>query len=601
MVEPKVFAIALGVTLAMMPSAGCRMEPARATIGRLGEHARYVSIDRESRPVLASGSHLVVSGPIGAGCTLGLGYGVLGGERRVFRAAAIDQERSVELLHETVDASGGWQERWFSVPGGGYDRLDLEVDGDSSTGVWTRPLVQCRQHGAVSPNVVLVALDTLRADRLGAYGNDLGLTPAMDAIAETGTLFENVFAQFPSTFSSFGTIFTGLYPSTHGLLQETATTIGDDWMTLARIFADGGYRTVAFTEDGYVGSGGGFDRGFDQYNDGSHTLHGKRTQNAAGTFGRAIDWLTSRRTEAPFFLFVHTYETHAPYAPPAQVVERLQRKLGFRYNGPYASFPPNLMIRFNQREIAASIDDLKQLEILYDAAVIQADAQVARLSERLETLGLSGSTLLVVMADHGEEFVEHGLVGHSESLFTQVLHVPLILRMPGTTAAGARVVRPVGLIGLGPTITELAGLGTDRWPPSARSFADLARTGGTGDGENQASPVFSELTSRTIGCRPLPNGDHAPCRYGGVAIRDGRHSYIHSDVTSESHFFDVASDPGEASDLAPQSPPEMKRFQELEKTFRKALATSSAAYRKDVRGTLDAETRRQLEALGYLH
>lgn len=517
--------------------------------------------------------------------------------RRVFRVKAFTEEGAeVELLEAPVDMKVDWVDSRHRVPRGGFSSLRLEIDGDHADAYWSRPIAYCPLPGERSDvkNVVLVSLDTLRADRLGVYANPHELTPVMDRIGAEGTLFEYAYAPYPNTLSSHATLFTGFYPTQHGIVAGRMQKIPADAKTLARAFFDAGHHTVAFTENGYVASGWGFAAGFDRYHNGAEpAVKGQFLGNAEDTFTSALNWLETR-ADVPFFMFLHSYEVHKPYDPTPKRIQKLWKQRGIRYSGPFeARFDSLWGLAFNRRNSVLTRSDRRQIELLYDAEVIGLDAQVGRLERALDRHGLADDTLVVLMSDHGEEFDEHGFLGHGDTLHQQALRIPMILRLPGRVPAGRRITSPVGLIDLGPTIAELAGIEHpfDDAPAQSLVTEIMGRANGL------TRPVFSELEDTLGACVTRKAGKFKSCPYKGVAVREGRFAFIHRAVTGEVQLFDYATDRAERRNVADQFTERTAYFESLVSEFRadvEATKTLAAPHR------VDSETRRNLKALGYV-
>jgi arylsulfatase A-like enzyme len=293
---------------------------------------------------------------------------------------------------------------------------------------------------------ILISIDTLRADHLGCYGYIRPTTPFLDELSRRSTVFEEAYSQFPSTLVSHMSIFTGLYPREHGVLPPN-DVLSPAIETLPEAFQRQGFRTGGFTEGGFVSGRFGFRRGFDVFV--SRDRH--RDRPIEGTFRRAADFLAGLRPGERFFLFIHTYAVHTPYDAPA------------RYREPFWPGPPPPgaitptgpdLVRANmlaERPPQAVID---WLTASYDAGIRQTDEVLRNFFGALERLGLAREATVMVTADHGEEFMEHGLFNHTQ-LYRETLHVPLLVTHPGQRSA-VRHSGVVQLVDLAPTLYELA-------------------------------------------------------------------------------------------------------------------------------------------------
>jgi len=316
-------------------------------------------------------------------------------------------------------------------------------------------------------NLVLISLDTLRADHLGAYGYARATSPRIDALAREGVLFEQAYSTAPKTAPAHMSLMTGLYPPAHGVRNfegRIDVSLGADVPTLAEILRVAGYRTAATTSGGNVHRDLGFGRGFQVY----EHLPGE----AEPVFDRALahlERLAAAGPEAPpFLLFVHTFQLHDPYVPPPETRALF---VDPDYRGKIVSDRDALTRlageEWHQRNAMfwAGVDpedpaDLQHLKDLYDACLRAADNQVGRLLDALDRLALREDTLLVLLSDHGEEFHDHGGFGH-DTLYDELLRVPLLMRLPPGASPlpeGARVEPVVRLVDVLPTILELLGL-----------------------------------------------------------------------------------------------------------------------------------------------
>jgi arylsulfatase A-like enzyme/Flp pilus assembly protein TadD len=291
----------------------------------------------------------------------------------------------------------------------------------------------CSRGSLAGDNVLLITLDTTRADRLGCYGYPRAATPALDALARRGTLFENALAQIPMTLPSHATLLTGRYPRELGIRLNAEAALGRDHPTLATVFKRRGYRTAAFVAAFVLDSRYGLDRDFEVYDD--NVGEGVLMRRANEVTDSALAWLRAVKEE-PFFAWIHYFDPHQPYEPPEAF-----------------------------RGVGAD---------LYDGEIAFVDSEVKRLMQWLETQRLADKTLVVVAGDHGESFGEHGEHGHAMFLYQTNLRVPLILAHPRLGEPGARVAEVVDLADVFSTVQDLFGWAT---PPGllSRSLAPALR------------------------------------------------------------------------------------------------------------------------------
>jgi len=409
------------------------------------------------------------------------------------------------------------------------------------------------------PDLILISLDTLRADRLGAYGYARDTSPALDALAAQGTLFEHAVAESSWTLPSHATLLTGLYPSTHGVVQPQLR-LADDLPTLAQLLRSAGYRTIGLTDGIYLTEQHGFARGFERFD--------AREKGLSSSLELAREAIAELPDDAPFFLFVHTYDIHCPYAP-APAFEKTFESPGAR---PIETMGRCGNPHFNRYYLREG--EVLYLSDRYDDSIRQADAALADFFGWLERRGLLERSLIVVTSDHGEEFYEHGRIGHERTLHREALMVPLILRLPG--AAPRRVSEPVGLVDLAPTLLDLLELPV----PAAmegRSLAGLVR--GDAPEASAATARVSELDYRT--------------RLRSVMTPEW---HLILDDQAGAELYRVELDRREVNDVAASEPAAVADLRKLLAAYEADRRPHEAARR----GELDAEERARLRALGYL-
>ncbi len=399
-------------------------------------------------------------------------------------------------------------------------------------------------------NVLFITLDTTRADRLGCYGYQKALTPALDGLAAQGVLFERAYSPAPLTLPAHATMFTGLYPPEHGLRTNGRGRLDASIPTLPSLAATSGYDTGAFVASFVVDSKFGLDPGFAVYDDDLSTAEAAdeaihRQRDGKLVVDAALNWLKQPREKKPFFCWVHLYDPHYPYLDH-------QAEFGDQFAG-----RP------------------------YDAEIAYTDRQIKRLLDHLSEVGLAEQTLVVVVGDHGEGLGDHVERTHGYTLYESTQHVPLVFRLPGKMRAGYRAVEPVSLVDLTPTLIDLLGLRK----PGAMTGRSLrpALSGTTIDNR----PCFGATDD------PFLQNGWSPLQY----LVDGNFKYIR---TSQPEFYDLKLDPGETKNLAgpgnsQETVAEMARLDSALDQFQRSLIP-----RKTTSVQLSAEERRALESLGYL-
>lgn len=427
--------------------------------------------------------------------------------------------------------------------------------------VVTLPLGGCAKRPEPKrPNVVLVSLDTLRADRLGSYGYDRETSPFLDAFAAEGTLFERAVVNTHGTTPSHASMLSGTYQETHLVGVETtkhglAYPLPPDLPLLSEMLAEVGYRTVAFTDGGNAGRRFGFDRGFDHFDD-----KGGGLRRISRRLLRYLD--ESERGDEPLFLFVHTYEVHSPYEPPESWAEPF---LDPDTTSTFRATSENL-VRFAHRAHKMPPQDLRRASDLYDGGIRYADHLLERLFEELSSRDLLEGALVVITSDHGEEFGEHGGLLHRGLLYDELIRVPLIFRGPGIAAErSAALASTVDIV---PSILGRLGL-------------EL----GSAEGQD----LFSE--------GDLPR--YAVSQYGKdlYSVTGERWKLIVHPASGAQELYDLVEDPGEIADQSTFIP---ERVLELEGTLRTWLRIPRPTFEDSVPGALSDEDRSRLESLGYL-
>jgi len=371
------------------------------------------------------------------------------------------------------------------------------------------------REGARAPRAargyVLISIDALRADALGLYGSERPTSPFLDRLAaERAVVFENAFSQIPSTLPSHLSMLTGLYPSEHGVFPPS-DVLSAEIPTLPELFRAAGFRTFGHSEGGYVQGGFGFARGFEEWTD---TPYGSDA-DIERTFRRGVDSLAKVAPDERFFLFLHTYSVHDPYEPPQKY--RAAFWPGPPPAGAFEATGPNFAdFNFHLRD--APVEAIPYYRALYDASVRYMDDVVAHFFAELERLGLADETVVVFTSDHGEEFLEHGRLVHTQP-YPESLRIPLVVVLPDL-ARGRRVQTIAETIDFLPTLAELAGVE----PPPALSGESLAGVLAGGDGR-LAGRAFAQdkMLSFDIRTVLMPVGGKLHQLYSSRAVqeRDG--------------------------------------------------------------------------------
>ena len=438
----------------------------------------------------------------------------------------------------------------------------------------------------VLPNlVILISIDTLRADHLGCYGYDRATSPAIDAFAEGATVFTQAVAQAPSTLPSHASMLTSLYPEHHGAFYARRTALAPGVVTLADVLADNGFTTAAFTGGGQLSPEFGLTRGFDLYD--AHPS-GPRFTN---TVNSALQWL-DQTAPAKAFLFLHTYEAHHPYKPSTELLNLFSPA----YEGDLGDrISTKLLDSINRGEREIDAADLAHIIAAYDAEILSVDRAFESLQRGLEERGLLENTMLVLTSDHGEEFAEHGAVGwHSHTLFDELLLVPLVIRFPHGWGGGREVPYQVRSIDIAPTI--LNALGKDV-PGSFEGVSLLPLLRGSAqDPELAALSQQDRVEEKRFVAVRHRSGKIIPRRLHASSMF-ADHGFFDKIALSLRPFmlFDVEEDPGEQNDLSWRKWGEIRRLRMLDE-----LATDSRPVVAGPKVELESDTAERLRALGYI-
>lgn len=333
-------------------------------------------------------------------------------------------------------------------------------DGCAKTDIlsfWFNPVIyrqKQRYPGERANNVILISIDTLRADHLGCYGYERNTSPNIDLFSRDGVLFKNNFCHSPSTLPSHISMLSSLYPFQHklvsqkvGIRQEFDSSIP----LLSDLLRDQEFFTGAFTGGFYLSEKFGFSHGFDFYYE--NEVKSQRPDSARALYNKAADWL-EKNVDKRFFLFLHTYQVHSPYQSPDPynlmfAGEDAPWKTGDMLELLAKSGEFNKFTKFTERE-------KENLVALYDAGIRYTDESLIRpLVEKLRELGLYDNSLIILTSDHGEEFYDHGGWTHSHSLYNELLKVPLIIKLPGSQHKGTNVTMVSGIIDIVPTVMDI--------------------------------------------------------------------------------------------------------------------------------------------------
>lgn len=440
--------------------------------------------------------------------------------------------------------------------------------------------------GSERPHVLLISVDTLRADRLSSYGYHLRTTPNMDRLAEEGVRFERAYCAIPMTGPSHFSMFTGRYPQEHGARINGVSLPGDSkWLTVPQILRRFGYSSGAFVSAWpLIGRLTRLDRDFDDYDEELgrtyQVFHSMRW--AEDVTRPALQWLDKHQNDRNFFLWVHYFDPHEPYnlreefANPEQISETPSA---------FASYSNEVLGRMRR----------------YDSEVGYADHHIGRLLARLDRLGLSDNTLVVLVSDHGEGLGEQGFVGHGRWLYESTVRVPWIMRLPGRIPAGTVVEENVSTLDLAPTLLDLA----------VPAFREEKQVVTSHAGKSQVTAILKDAAqdSRQIrfvsfegkkGFAPSwiswvwkPNSSGLPFRIGRL---NGVNKAIWTPGERQFEFFDLATDPLEQNVNLLNN--EDRRYKFESGAFERWFESTNLAESETRLTKRDIEV---LESLGYIN
>jgi len=374
--------------------------------------------------------------------------------------------------------------------------------------------------------IIVVLLDTLRADHLALYGYSRPLGGNLAALARDGILFKEARAPSSWTRTSVATLLTGLSPFSHRVMGRE-DRLADETGSLAEMLQRAGYLTAAWSTNPNVLPLWGFAQGFDRFVDLDAMGWVRKASDARRVFSRARAYLE----DAPgrrLFLYLHLNDPHAPYRPPEPALRYVSKM-------PSPPLPTDLPPEVDREELQSQRDR-------YDAEILYTDEELGRFLRWLKHRGLYDGALMVVVGDHGEEFREHGGIFHGRTLYEEMLRVPLVVKLPANRLAGSVVEEPVGLEDIAPTVAAAAGLGGNEGFEGKRLLG--GRRGGPGEG---SAVHYAAIVLDTARAFSITAGDHKL-----ILDRDG-----------SSLLFDLARDPGERLDLSAEEPERAGRLRAL--------------------------------------
>ena len=425
------------------------------------------------------------------------------------------------------------------------------------------------------PDLLLITIDTLRADHLGVYGYARATSPAIDRLASEGVTVEVAYAPTGATCPSHATLFTSRHPYVHGVLRNGLTLVEEE-TTLAEMLQDAGYRTAAFISSFPVSHRFGFAQGFDHFDDrfdpkeetvdherwGRTKVEGGFDRRAGGTARALAQWLEQEQDPRPLFLWVHLFDPHSPYDPPARYARRFR---------------------------APSRSNVGRTIARYDEEILYADSLTGEIVDGVERSRPDRELLVVLTSDHGEGLMDHGWQAHARFTYEEELRVPLIFRWKGRLPAGRRVLQPAHLIDVVPTLAALLDMRIDGAVVQGIDLSPHL----FGDAEpDRNRPIFLQRPYFPRG-RPLVHPDE---KGWGLGLRRGHWKYFEAKEENRRELYDVEHDPREKRNLASKRTEKADELSALLATWRERQ--TAMAVQRNL--SIPPDARAGLEALGYL-
>lgn len=519
--------------------------------------------------------------------------------------------RETQVLEQTLTTPHRWERRRVDLSAfAGLAvtlRLSLSSERPGAVGFWGAPTVRRLAAATGRPQgVILVQGDTLRIDHLDAFGYSRPTAPTLRRLAERGVLFRNALSQTGWTKASATSVMTSLYPTSHGV-HQIPDRLPAAAETLAESFRAAGYATVAFSSVAFTGRLTNLHQGFEELHE-AESLPDRSglyvSKTARPYVDRLTDWLEQHRG-VPFFVYLHVFDPHSPYEPrpPYNTLwadaaqreahleqeERLRKVIG-------DPFLAERGMATREEMLKAGVDPEAHLEhhkAWYDGSIRGMDDELARLMERLRALGLEQRTLLAFFADHGEELHDHGRMWHGQSVYGEMIRVPLILSGPGVEAQPPRD-ETVELVDLMPTLLESVGLPV---PKAAQgdSLRPLLTNGRSGKWTPR--PALAEK-------HPMGSPDY-PSAAVSYAIVDGPWKLIHNLARPpgkpEFELFEFLADPRDQKDLAARHPEVVARLARALESWKAAASAARLAPDSATGAGMTTEQLEKLRSLGYLN
>ena len=559
---------------------------------------------------------------------LDLNLGTLEDLPVTFKLAAVSGSGEQLLLQRTLTTPHRWEptEVDLSAHSGKTTlRFWLDVPEERMVGFWGSPAIRTRGPavteakstplGNITPplGVVLIMCDTLRRDHLPMYGYKRETSPNLMKVASEGALFLDNIAQATWTKVSTPSIMTSLYPSSHGV-RDVPDRLSASAETLAESYRAAGFATVSFSSVAFTGKLTNLQQGFEELHESTSVDEAKYRGKTARTYvDRATAWI-ERHKDTPFFMYLHVFDPHSPFEPrspydalwadPAKKEDhdKLREKARKLMADPGRQLP----FQEDLEKAGAKLDEFMQNdEDWYDGSIRGMDAEIGRFLERLRRLGLEGKIQIVILADHGEEFIEHGKTFHGQSAYGELADVPLLMYRPGVIPAGVQIKETVRNIDVMPTLLELSGL----TPPKKIQGQSLLPLIAATQKSGQASPLEA---AKAMGWKPQPAVTEKLRRPTEWHAADATESFgmvwdgwkllyhsIRAKDSPEYELFDHRADPLNLKDVAAQHPDVVERLKVQFAEWRK-MTEAGKLPKGDAADGVSGKELERLKSLGYV-
>jgi len=420
-----------------------------------------------------------------------------------------------------------------------------------------------------SPNIILISIDALRADHLSCYGYHRNTSPNIDRLASQGVLFKNAFSQATWTLPSHASIFLSQYVWRHKIDNRRTKRLSNSFTTLAEILRDRNYTTGAFVGRGFLSFKYGFNQGFEIYDDGSPCRRGY--YEISSYISKLLRWLESVKSRK-FFLFIHVYDVHEPYNPPSPYSDLYTKG---RCEGKHLRTSKGIKTgKLDASKLTP--EEIDYIIAVYDGGINYVDDQLGKIFKKLNQLGIADNTIIIVTADHGEAFKEHGKLGHWHKPYIEEVHVPLIIKGPGIPRNRIydNYIQHIDIV---PTILKILNI-PQREEMQGRSILPLMSDG-------EIEEYFTTYSWRGSGSQ------------GSVSLRTKEWTYIMNQNGSD-ELYDRINDSKEQNNIIEKRP---LIAQKLKKELEDFIAlTSEGKPQVAEKVDIDEELREQLKSLGYL-